>query len=222
MTRCPEYYGKWEKDPNWCNLCPSAVSQIETYLEWVDLIQSAGADRKFTFVKLSEYVARELNQYNKLPLEKKRGVAKNLAEYIKDPQTKKLDKKKIMSVAASGMAFCRKYNPPSWETQLRRNEKQIENYRLKIANLEHENALLRKTIQKHSTNHKTPGLEPAPIPQNNGPATLPPPLPPGASIEDVRKRDDALLDYFGITETPGVVKTIGHDAARAKLRGERS
>jgi hypothetical protein len=59
MTRCVEFYEKCERDGyEWCEKGPSSISQIKSYLALVDKLEKAGVDRKFTFVKMPEAVAR--------------------------------------------------------------------------------------------------------------------------------------------------------------------
>lgn len=60
MSRCVEFYTKWEKDPNWCEKCPSAVRQINSYMELVDEMERRGISRERTIVQLSETAARPI------------------------------------------------------------------------------------------------------------------------------------------------------------------
>lgn len=60
MVRCPEFYEKWAKDPNWCEKCKSGVSQINSYLSLLDEFETQGIPKKFTMVNLSERAARPL------------------------------------------------------------------------------------------------------------------------------------------------------------------
>lgn len=60
MSRCTEFYKKWEEHPNWCEKCPSAVSQINAYIELIGQLEENGVDKNFTMVKLSERAARPI------------------------------------------------------------------------------------------------------------------------------------------------------------------
>ena len=58
MTRCVDFYRKWEKDPNWCEKTRGAVSQINSYLELVTEISSRGIDKEVIYAKFPETAAR--------------------------------------------------------------------------------------------------------------------------------------------------------------------
>jgi hypothetical protein len=61
MTRCAEFYAKWEKDPNFCELTESEISRLDRYLALVnELNDTYGVDRKLTNVNLSAGAVREL------------------------------------------------------------------------------------------------------------------------------------------------------------------
>jgi hypothetical protein len=61
MTRCTEFYDKWEKDPNFCELSESEISRLDRYRKLVnDLNDSFGVDRKLTNVNLSAGAVRVL------------------------------------------------------------------------------------------------------------------------------------------------------------------
>lgn len=61
MTRCTEFYERWQKTPNWCEKTAGAVSQINTYLEFVEFLEvEHHIPREFTFVNLPEFTARQL------------------------------------------------------------------------------------------------------------------------------------------------------------------
>jgi len=56
--RCSEFYEKWQREPNWCEKCPSSVSQITSYLKLVDRLEKLGADREKVFKYFPELTAR--------------------------------------------------------------------------------------------------------------------------------------------------------------------
>ena len=60
MVRCADFYAKWERDPNWCEKCKSAVSQINEYIGLVEELEARGIPRESTFVNLPEGSARPL------------------------------------------------------------------------------------------------------------------------------------------------------------------
>ncbi len=60
MSRCIEFYEKWQREPNWCEKCPSAVSQINSYIELVETLEQKGVPKDFTFVNLTETASRPL------------------------------------------------------------------------------------------------------------------------------------------------------------------
>lgn len=60
MSRCLEFYEKWEKTPNWCEKCTSAVKQINSYIELVTELEERGIDREITIVRLTEGAARPI------------------------------------------------------------------------------------------------------------------------------------------------------------------
>lgn len=60
MTRCEEFYEKWESVPNWCEKCPEAVRLINNYLDLVDELARQGVDKDTTNVGFSEGAARPL------------------------------------------------------------------------------------------------------------------------------------------------------------------
>lgn len=75
MSRCKEFYDKWEREPNWCEKCPEAVRQINNYIdlikelgiestatdsEFLEKPQLEGTPKKPTNVVLSEGAARPL------------------------------------------------------------------------------------------------------------------------------------------------------------------
>jgi hypothetical protein len=152
MTRCLEYYDKWEKEPNWCNLCASAVSQINSYIELVNEIENAGADRKFTMVNLPERVARPI--YTIKDPKARAETVKNLVEYLKQSNSKKLDALQLHNLL--GIGKCRQSEPSTITTKIHRNEKKIEQYQERIRTLEQENAELRKCIQMPSYRDPVP------------------------------------------------------------------
>lgn len=60
MARCADFYKKWERDPNWCEKCKSAVSQINSYIDLADNLEKRGISKEFTMVNLPERAARPL------------------------------------------------------------------------------------------------------------------------------------------------------------------
>jgi hypothetical protein len=141
MTRCKEFYDKWEQQPNWCNKCQSAVSQIDNYLGLARELEKEGVNRNITFAILPETVAREVLTAKDRNKER---TVKNLAEYLKSPNCTK-----IRVSQAHGFiqrTDPRLFTPPSYETVLRHNEKKIEQYRTNIRILEQENERLRACI----------------------------------------------------------------------------
>lgn len=86
MTRCKEFYDKWEQSPNWCEKCPDAVDKINKYLELVNNLEKKGIDRFSTFVGLPESVARPLlTEKNANVREKAIESVKNCLESKKNP-----------------------------------------------------------------------------------------------------------------------------------------
>lgn len=43
MTRCKEFYDKWERDPNWCEKDPSVTSRIDSYFDLLRELKDKGA-----------------------------------------------------------------------------------------------------------------------------------------------------------------------------------
>jgi len=60
MSRCKEFYQKWERDPNWCEKCRDSVRKINKYIDLLDELESRGISKERTIVCLSEGVARPL------------------------------------------------------------------------------------------------------------------------------------------------------------------
>jgi N6-adenosine-specific RNA methylase IME4 len=60
MSRCKEFYQKWERDPNWCEKCRTSVRQINKYIDLLDELESRGISKDVTIVSLPEGVARPL------------------------------------------------------------------------------------------------------------------------------------------------------------------
>ena len=94
MTRCPEFYAKWERFPNWCEKCLESVRLIENYLDLVQEFERRGLPREPTMVGLSERAARPLFTEKDLELKEKLIVSvKNWLETGKNPITGKFKKK---------------------------------------------------------------------------------------------------------------------------------
>lgn len=60
MSRCLEFYQKWERDPNWCVKCKSSVRQIDKYIDLLDEMEARGIPKERTIVCLPENNARPL------------------------------------------------------------------------------------------------------------------------------------------------------------------
>lgn len=60
MTRCSEFYERWEREPNWCEKCPEQARLIDKYLDFVKELESMGVPKKATKVGISESAARPL------------------------------------------------------------------------------------------------------------------------------------------------------------------
>lgn len=60
MVRCADFYAKWERDPNWCEKCRTAVIQINEYIDLVADLEEKGIDKDVTYVTLPENAARPL------------------------------------------------------------------------------------------------------------------------------------------------------------------
>jgi hypothetical protein len=193
MTRCPEYYDKWAKDPNWCGLCKSAVSHINRYLEWVDLLEEAGVPRKLTMVKLPERVARHLFKFEKM--EEKQIAIMRLALHLKDPNTKNLNETRLQQIISLGIPP-KAPKAPTIEKQIRQNDKKIAEYEKRIHALKQENETLNKELERESA------AAPAPV------------LQPAVNTADVVEETDAKPIVKGKNNIVGI------DAVKAKLAGE--
>ena len=60
MSRCADFYKKWERDPNWCEKCASSVRQINKYIDLLDSFEERGISKERTIVCLPETNARAL------------------------------------------------------------------------------------------------------------------------------------------------------------------
>ncbi len=60
MTRCPEFYEKFERDGNFCGLSAPAISQIKAYRELIEKIVKAGIEKNTAYEKFPERAAREV------------------------------------------------------------------------------------------------------------------------------------------------------------------
>lgn len=59
MTRCIDFYEKWEKEPNFCEMTASSMSRINGYIELIEKLEKEyDLPRKLTIGKLSEGAAR--------------------------------------------------------------------------------------------------------------------------------------------------------------------
>jgi hypothetical protein len=66
MSRCKEFYDKWEKDgSDWCEKASSSVSEINAYLDIITLFEKEGLSRDFIFKNFKESAARPIyRSYN--------------------------------------------------------------------------------------------------------------------------------------------------------------
>jgi len=60
MSRCLEFYKKWERDPNWCEKCADSVRKINRYIDLLDDFEAKGIPKDKTIVFLPEGSARAL------------------------------------------------------------------------------------------------------------------------------------------------------------------
>ncbi len=60
MSRCKEFYDKWEKEPNWCVKCEEAVRLIDDYIALTNELECRGVSKETTMVGLTERAARPL------------------------------------------------------------------------------------------------------------------------------------------------------------------
>ncbi len=74
MTRCLEFYEKWDKEPNFCELAEASARKIDDYLKTVSEFESEGIPRDRTIVHFSEGSSRRF-QALKEPM---RGYVKTL------------------------------------------------------------------------------------------------------------------------------------------------
>ncbi len=94
MSRCIEFYEKWQREPNWCEKCPSAVSQINSYIELIEKLEQKGVSKEFTIVKLPEGAARPLFQEkDSLVKEKAIDAIKKCLKSKKNPHNGRFIKK---------------------------------------------------------------------------------------------------------------------------------
>jgi hypothetical protein len=94
MTRCKEFYERWEKDPNWCEKCPDSVRKINRYIDLIDAINIDEVPKKNTFVSLPEGAARPLLEIqDNILKEKVISSVRNALESGKNPVNGKFIKK---------------------------------------------------------------------------------------------------------------------------------
>lgn len=60
--RCAEFYEKWKKHPQFCELSKKSIGMIDAYIDLGDLIVSRGIDEKSVYINFPEGVARPLIQ----------------------------------------------------------------------------------------------------------------------------------------------------------------
>lgn len=59
MTRCIEFYEKWSKEPNFCQMTASSMSRINGYIELIEKLEKEhDVSKELTIGKLSEGAAR--------------------------------------------------------------------------------------------------------------------------------------------------------------------
>lgn len=60
VTRCAEFYDKWEEMPNFCGKDSATVSQINSFLKVLKELETAGIERSFAIANFPENNARPL------------------------------------------------------------------------------------------------------------------------------------------------------------------
>jgi N6-adenosine-specific RNA methylase IME4 len=60
MSRCADFYKKWERDPNWCEKCASSVRQINKYIDLLDSFEERGISKERMILCLPEDNVRSL------------------------------------------------------------------------------------------------------------------------------------------------------------------
>lgn len=96
MTRCKEFYIKWEKDPNWCQKCPKTVRQINAYFTVIGELEARGVSKDTVYKYLTERAARPIITLKDTDLRDK--VLVKIAESIKQNQKLSLhDVKNLVS-----------------------------------------------------------------------------------------------------------------------------
>jgi len=58
MTRCTEFYERWERTPNFCELGYHSVRLIDNYLKLVEVLASCGVKKETVLKHISEGAAR--------------------------------------------------------------------------------------------------------------------------------------------------------------------
>jgi len=61
MTRCLEFYRKWEELPNFCEKAERTAQEIEVYLEVVKELEKLGVSKERSIERLSEGASRPLH-----------------------------------------------------------------------------------------------------------------------------------------------------------------
>ena len=60
MTRCAEFWDKWDRDPNFCGLSPQSISEIKGYLELRDKVVKMGVDKRAFYEKCPSGACRPI------------------------------------------------------------------------------------------------------------------------------------------------------------------
>jgi len=60
LTRCPEFWDKWDKEPNFCGLSPQSISEIKGYLELREKIVSKGVSKAAFYERCPSGACRPL------------------------------------------------------------------------------------------------------------------------------------------------------------------
>lgn len=94
MSRCKEFYDKWECQPNWCEKCADSVKNISSYIDLVKDLEARSISKETTNVGLSEGAARPLMR-EKDPIIKEKAIesVKKSLESKKNPSNGKFTKK---------------------------------------------------------------------------------------------------------------------------------
>jgi hypothetical protein len=85
MTRCKEFYNKWEEcGDDWCEKAASSVSEINAYLGIIGELEKDGIPREFAFANFKEGAARPIYR------SRKEGVRTKAIEAVKERLKKRV------------------------------------------------------------------------------------------------------------------------------------